>query len=393
MPYRSGSWSISNVRDQVLSNQWGPDSIAGEPGCLFVWGDNQCGQLGDGTILPRCSPTAVPGTNWLYVSAGDRHAAGIKADGSLWTWGENCQGQLGDITSIPRSSPVQVPGSWICLGVGGQHTAAIKSDKTLWVWGFNLYGQIGDNCVLGNFPRSSPIQIPGTSWLNVSGGSNSTYATNDTGCLFAWGANQYGQIGDNSVLCRSSPVQIPGTNWFKVGAGYCHVLALKTDASLWVWGANYYGQLGISTSCISFGGGQQSSITPDRSSPIQLSGSWFDVDGGQQSSYGTDNNGNIWAWGHNSVGQLAGATSSGPNCGCFSPIVASGSCWKNLVSAGSNHVLILSCCNLLYTSGNNSCGQLGSTNKDCANGLGQRTSITTWTTIAAFGDSSYAIKC
>lgn len=392
MPYRSGSWSLSDVRTAQLNDCWGPDSIVGEPGCLFVWGANECGQLGDGTIFPRSSPTQVPGTNWIYVSAGDKHAAGIKADGSLWTWGEGCQGQLGDNNSIPRSSPVQVPGSWICLGAGGQHTAAIKNDNTLWVWGFNQHGQLGDNCVLGSFPRSSPVQIPGTNWLTVTMASNSTYATTTTGCLFVWGHNNYGQLGLNDVVDRSSPTQLPGTTWQKVASGHCHILALKTDASLWVWGDNYYGQLGISTSCLSCGGGA-GNPSPNRSSPIQLGGAWHEADAGKSTSHATDTLGNYWAWGHNSVGQLGGCIPSGVNCGISSPVVINGSCWKNVVTAGANHVVVLSCCNLLYSSGNNSCGQLGRNNLTCVNALQQRTSINTWTTITSFGDSSYGIKC
>lgn len=392
MSYRAGVWTTNQVISRVLDGNWRPDSIAGEPGCLFSWGSNECGQLGDGTVIPKSSPNAIGGTNWIYLSSGDKHAAGIKSDGTLWTWGDNTLGQLGDNTTFPRSSPVQVPGSWSSLGLGGQHTSAVKSDQTLWSWGSNIYGQLGDNNPGGNITRSSPVQVPGTGWSIITGGYYNTYAVTVTGSLYGWGYNAHGQVGDCTVIPRSSPVQIPGTNWVDVTTGFYHALGLKADSSLWAWGNNYYGQLGIGTACLSFGGGTQGTA-PDRSSPVQVLGAWYKADGGQSNSYGADKNGNFFAWGHNSVGQMSGAVGSGPNCGCACIVAAASSCWKNIVAGGANHVAVLSCCTLLYTSGNNTCGQLGSTGLSNSNGLGQRTCISTWTNISAFGDSTYGIKC
>ena len=393
MVYRSGTWGISDTRSQILSNRWIPDTPAGDLGCIFSWGSNECGQLGDGTVIPRSSPNSIPGTNWIYIASGEKHAAGIKADGTLWSWGENCVGQLGDGTQFPRSSPVQITGSWFSLAASGKHTSATKSDGTLWTWGLNLCGQLGDNNALGNFPRSSPVQVPGNNWSRITNSFNSTYAVNSTGCLFSWGGNEFGQLGDYTVQPRSSPVQICGSCWEKVCSGHCHALAIKCDNTLWVWGANYYGQLGISTSCIPMGGGSNVGGLPDRSSPIQIAGNWFSVAGGQQSSYATDQSGGIWSWGHNSVGQLAGSTGSGPNCGTINVAsICTNGCWRNLVAAGANHVMALSCCNLLYTGGNNTCGQLGSVSLSESNGLTQRTSLNTWTSVSSSGDSSYAIK-
>jgi len=392
MPYRSGIWKINTVKDRTLDSLWRADSIVGEPGCLLVWGANQCGQLGDGTVSPRSSPVQVSGTNWIYIASGDKHAAAIKADGTLWTWGDNTLGQLGDCTCFPRSSPTQIPGSWSSVGAGGQHTLATKSDGTLWSWGSNLYGQLGDNCAAGNIPRSSPVQIPGTNWNKLVGGYYSSYATTITGSLYGWGYNDYGQVGDNTVQPRSSPTQIPGSNWCEIGSGFYHALSIKSDGTMWSWGNNYYGQLGIGTACFSFGGGC-TGTSPDRSSPTQVLGSWFKTSGGQSASYASDRNGNLFAWGLNTVGQLVGATSSGANGGCRCIVVAQSSCWKNIMAGGANHVLVFSCCNLLYNGGNNMCGQLGNNSLSSCNGLSQVTAFCTWTSVASFGDSSYGLKC
>jgi len=170
----------------------------------------------------------------------------------LWLWGANSYGQLGDNTTTGRSSPVQtIAGgeNWRMVSAGGYHTAAIKTDGTLWTWGYNNYGQLGDNTVVH---RSSPVQTTagGTTWKQVSASQYHTAAIRTDGTLWLWGYNRYfGQLGDNTVVNKSSPVQTTagGTTWKLVAAGGYHTAAIKTDGTLWLWGCNKYGQLGDTT--------------------------------------------------------------------------------------------------------------------------------------------------
>jgi len=382
MAYRAGSWSLSEVRTSTLNSSWGPDSIAGEPGCMFVWGANECGQLGDGTVIPRSSPQQIPGTNWIYVTAGDKHAAGIKADGTLWTWGEGCAGQLGDNNSIPRSSPVQVPGSWICLGAGGQHTAAIKNDNTLWVWGFNQYGQLGDNCILGSFPRSSPVQVPGTDWLTVTAASNSTYATNTTGCMFVWGHNNYGQLGLDDVIDRSSPTQIPGTNWISSMAYDNHTIGLKTDGTLWGWGHNPDGRIGLNNTI------------SDILCPVQLPGTgWVEIGGGIYAAIARKNNNTLWSWGVSPHGN----TGLGDNATRSCPVqIGAGSDWIR-VSCGprAHHHAAIKSDGSLWTWGYNPHGELGcgATGPNSSPVQVGAATSTYWRDVATGHHSTLAVAC
>jgi alpha-tubulin suppressor-like RCC1 family protein len=222
-------------------------------GTLWTWGRNDNGYLGDNTITHRSSPvqTVAGGTYWRQVAAAYYHTAAIKTDGTLWTWGFNGDGELGDNTVVHRSSPVQtVAGgtNWRQVAAGYSHTAAIKTDGTLWLWGYNIYGQLGDNTVVN---KSSPVQTTagGTNWRQVSGGSRHTAAVKTDGTLWLWGRNQYGQLGDNTVVNKSSPIQTiaGGTNWKLSAAGQYHTAAIKTDGTLWLWGCNKYGQLGDTT--------------------------------------------------------------------------------------------------------------------------------------------------
>ena len=300
-------------------------------GTLWTWGYNSTGTLGDGSsIVNKSSPiqTVSGGTNWKQVAGGQSHAAAIKTDGTLWTWGYNAQGQVGDNSITHRSSPIQtVSGgtNWKLVAGGKYHTVAIKTDGTLWLWGYNSGGQLGDNT---STHRSSPVQTiaGGTNWKSVSGGSAHTVAIKTDGTLWTWGQNTLGQLGDNTRINKFSPVQTiaGGTNWKSVSSGIAYTAAIKTDGTLWLWGHNNYGQLGDNT-------------IVHRSSPVQtVSGgtNWKQVAGGGFNIASIKTDGTLWTWAYNAQGQLGDNTIVHRS----SPIqtVSGGTNWK-LVAAGQQH--------------------------------------------------------
>jgi alpha-tubulin suppressor-like RCC1 family protein len=80
-------------------------------GQLFCWGQNQYGQLGDGTIAPRNAPvkaTVVPGPVRVASAGWQQTCVELATDGSLWCWGWNGAGELGDGKGGPRAVPVPV---------------------------------------------------------------------------------------------------------------------------------------------------------------------------------------------------------------------------------------------------------------------------------------------
>ena len=205
-------------------------------GYLWTWGQPTLGILGDNAIIARSSPvqTAARGFNWAQISAGSSLSCGVKTDGTLWTWGSGSVGRLGDNSIVSKSSPVQtVAGGANWRQVSStttQNIAAIKSDGTLWTWGSNGSGQLGDNTTIN---RSSPVQTiaGGTNWKQVSAGNQRCLAIKTDGTLWAWGLNNQGAIGDNSIINRSSPVQVQGKgiDWQFV-SNYTQVLALKSSS-------------------------------------------------------------------------------------------------------------------------------------------------------------------
>ena len=250
-------------------------------GSLWVWGRNEYGALGlnqsSSGLHGKSSPTQL-GTDTNWSKAGDyayyRSSWGIKTDGTLWTWGSNQNGRGGWAPdNVSRSSPTQLGTGTDWSDMCGTYASAmaLKTDGSLWAWGYNAFGQLGQNNAT---EYSSPRQIPGT-WDNIASGSYSNYGVKTDGTLWGWGCGQRGELGLNSNLSpayqgRSSPVQIPGTTWARVvSVGNQSVGAVKTDGTFWTWGYNDAGMLGQNE----YGPSGQTS----KSSPTQIPGTNWDT--------------------------------------------------------------------------------------------------------------------
>jgi alpha-tubulin suppressor-like RCC1 family protein len=220
---------------------------------LWLWGENNFGQLGDGTTNYRSSPvqTLLSGNYWGKLALGAFHSAGILKDNTLWIWGRNNFGQLGQNNTNNLSSPAQTISStanWYYVATGYNSTGAIKSDGTLWMWGYNILGTLGDLTVIN---RSSPVltYAGGNNWETLSIGRNHTGAIKSDGSLWMWGGNVNGQLGINSLIATSSAVQtfVGGNNWENVYCGDNFTLAIDKVGEIWGWGLNSTGQLGNET--------------------------------------------------------------------------------------------------------------------------------------------------
>ena len=298
-------------------------------GTLWTWGQNEHGQLGQNSTTKYSSPVQVPGTTWsqdpTQISKGACMQV-IKTDGTLWSWGYNIQGQDGSNTaSNYKSSPVQVGSdtNWSKLGQARTTPLAIKTDGTLWSWGGNQFGTQGQN---DRTNRSSPIQIPGSTWNDVAGGLNTVIATKTDGTLWMWGdqSESGGILGQNNTTQYSSPVQVGSdTTWntgdLKIATNKRASAAIKTDGTLWAWGANGYGNLGQNE-------GTQ------RSSPVQIPGTdWNKISNFEESGfYAIKTNGELWVWGRGSYGALA----QGNETTYSSPRQVPGTDWLQVTGEG-----------------------------------------------------------
>jgi len=230
-----------------------------QDGLVLTWGRNNYGQLGDATTQDRWFPGAVSGLNdGIAVAGGYGHSLAIKQDGTAWAWGNNGNGQLGCGDNSNRLTPVQVFGltNAIALAAGKYYSAALKGDGTVWTWGENSVGQLGNGTV--GFPASSnkPVQVKDpmdqtgylTGVIAIACGDYHTMALKADGTIFAWGANNSGQLGDGTTINKTLPVQVSGlSSVIAIDCGNGHSLAVKSDGTAWAWGGNWGGQLGDGT--------------------------------------------------------------------------------------------------------------------------------------------------
>ncbi|MEL7207609.1 MAG: RCC1 repeat-containing protein, partial [Actinomycetota bacterium] len=140
-------------------------------GPLRCWGGNFFGQLGDQSITDRPHPVAVQAvggggllTGAVQVTAGGNHSCALLSDDRVTCWGGNGTGQLGDGTVIGRTTPTLVAGidgigdlgAVAHVTAGAHHTCVIHTDTRLTCWGDNGAGQLGDGTTVG---VTMPIRV------------------------------------------------------------------------------------------------------------------------------------------------------------------------------------------------------------------------------------------
>jgi alpha-tubulin suppressor-like RCC1 family protein len=337
------------TRSTAAGNAFGL-AVRGD-GSLWAWGNNNYGQLGDGTTTTRLQPVRIGlDRDWVQVAAGDSHALALKADGTVWAWGLNLNGQLGDGTSTQHLTPTLVSGAGNCVAVttGFAYSLALRANGTLIGWGTNAGGQLGDGTTT---PRPVPTAAGGSNvYTRVAVGSAHTLALRADGTLAAWGTNQYGQLGDGSTTQRLSPVVVgAGNTYTQVVAGQGHTLALRATGAVWSWGLNGNGQLGDGT-------------TTTRSAPALVSGTgiYTRVAAGFSHSGAVQATGTIWTWGANQYGQAGLGPALAP---VYVPTqeVTNNTGWTSLTSGpGASFSLARTASAQSFAStGFNSDGQLG----------------------------------
>lgn len=265
-------------------------------GTVFTWGKNNSGQLGDGTNMDRNAPAVLPNlANIISVQAGGAHTLALQQDGTVLAWGDNYYGQLGTGDNTPSLTPILVAGLTGVrkIAAGPQRSVALKEDGTVWTWGYDHYAwQTGED-ISNNIP-SQVADLNGV--VDIAGGYEHVVVVRADGTVWAWGSNYSNQIGNGNQWWQFQdvPTQVPNlTNVVKVAAGFDHTLALLSDGTVWAWGVNNFGQLGDGT-------------TQPRQSPVQVTGlaDVIAIAASWPYSLAMKSDGTVWTWGDGSSGTL-----------------------------------------------------------------------------------------
>jgi alpha-tubulin suppressor-like RCC1 family protein len=233
----------------------------------------------------------IPLCRWVTLAPGDHHVLALRSDGSMWAWGGNRLSELGDGTSIHRPTPVQVQVEdnprFTAIAAGHHHALAVDSEGNLWSWGDNSYGRLGDGTTIKQ-SRPRKVAFPGGRRLRaVAAGVNHSLAVAGDDSVWAWGANNRGQLGTGQRLTSITPVRISaldGRRIIAVAAGSEHSLALGADGVLWAWGFNETGQVGNGT-------------VSDQLVPVAVLTQVTSMAAGLAHTVARLSNGRVWRWG------------------------------------------------------------------------------------------------
>jgi alpha-tubulin suppressor-like RCC1 family protein len=211
-------------------------------GQVLAWGDNDSGELGNGSTASSDVPVRVAlpaGVRATAVSAEEETSLARTSDGGLFGWGDNSLGQLGDGTTTSSDTPVSIPilmhgpslGHLVSLFGGCGHTVALFSSGEVLAWGSNVFGQLGDGTTIGS-DTPVVVMLPASAKVTaISAGCATSYALTRNGNMLAWGLGAIGELGDGSTTSSDTPVRVdlPG-GWraSAVGSGpmAAHALAI-----------------------------------------------------------------------------------------------------------------------------------------------------------------------
>ncbi len=247
------------------------------------------------------------------------------------------------------------------------HSVALGvSNGLLYVWGANSSGQLGNADITGKmmlFPQPLPYLM---GVRGASAGGTHTLAFTETGAVWAWGNNYFGELGTGNSTLSIIPLPVVWTvlhdTITAVAAGGFHSLALDASGMVYAWGNGGNGQLGNNSMGLS--------VYPE---PVQQSSSGGNLlanviriaAGGSHSlaivgTAPTDHSGTAYAWGYGGPGQL-GQADIGDRAYAVPVVKNDGS--GNLtnvtdIAAGGSHSLFVSG-GQVYACGNNAQGQIG----------------------------------
>ncbi|MBI0085728.1 MULTISPECIES: RCC1 domain-containing protein [Bifidobacterium] len=357
-PANTGGWSISPSKGNAMGGQ---QTTITPP------------KLSRGIRFNQISAGGFQAGNWCGFSVG------VASDGNAYAWGSNQHGQLGQgsASSTPQKTPVRVPlpdgvassFTYKQAVAGGYHVLAIGSDGIVYSWGANDHGQLGDNTTT---ERSKPLPVKGADGqpfkaFQVSAGAFDSAAISPDGRVYTWGSenNNFTDYSTSKLapaLAKDPNGSGQGLHADQVSLGWSFIMAMDADGNVYTWGYNNYGQLGNGTATGTTNAtyaADPARVPDPKDASRTFKAAQISAGGFHALAIGQD--GAAWAWGCNSLWELGDwSTANKPRpTQVGNPTNSSQPFQVAQISAGVHHSLAVDQNGTAWAWGYNYDGQLG----------------------------------
>jgi alpha-tubulin suppressor-like RCC1 family protein len=328
---------------------------AAQAGPLLAWGDNQFGELGDGTVMSESAPVAVnpPGDLRVVSARATAFAVGVTASGQVWAWGRGLHGELGNGAMKTRHRPVRVKlpkdVKIKMVRVGFEFAVAVTTDGRVLAWGDGSAGDLGTgNCKPSDVPVFAALPR-GTKVVAAAAGSDGVIAVTSAGKVLTWGDNFAGQLGTGGTRkfsCKPVQVKLPkGVQVKGVAAGVDSRYAITSTGGLLAWGGGILGTAAKANHLL------PAPVRLPRGVKVTAASA------GLQDSMALTSTDRVLTWGLNQAGELGNGTFKRSQVPVFAHLPTSVRIVA--ISSGRGHCLALSKAGKVYAWGDDNAGQLG----------------------------------
>ncbi len=314
-------------------------------GTVRCVGSNSYGSLGVGVTGGPSSTTWLPTgiTDATAVELGSQNGCALRSGGAISCWGFGVGGELGTGNSATSNVPAPVAGisNAVQVAMGPNGGCARMATAAVSCWGSGV--------------GATPASVVGLLASSIDVGNLHRCAITIVGGVVCWGANNFGQLGDNSTTARSSPVSVVGlaSGVIGIAAGGNVSCAVKDDGTVWCWGDASNDALGNGTS------------NPFEQVPVQVAGitNATQVVVGFYHACARLSTSQVKCWGNNGTGQLGtGNATPSPT-----PVLVSGLSTATSINTGADHTCALVAGNTALCWGRGGEGQLGQGTQDSSN--------------------------
>ena len=330
--------------------------VRNDAGELFVWGDNQYGQLGRGGTSQNKNPAAFKTKNAEIdvkeikaIYPGSDYSYFLMNDGAIYGAGNNVHGEL-TAKGSRYATHVRIKLDDLTIkkmAVGFGHTLALNEAGEVYAWGRNNAGQVGNGRAANVY---EPYKLELQNIVDIAAGGKFSLALDADGTLWGWGDNGNRQLANTKDKTIKTPVKldIGDRKIALLDAGGSFIAAVDTEGKLYMWGVNDVFQLG-------FDNGGKDVTSPHLVEELPLPVVYLASYSSQ--TYVILSDGSLWGWGNNTYGQLGLGFRTASGKGVTVSKIWDADCER--VMGGSLFVNVLLRDGTVLAAGINKFGQLG----------------------------------